>query len=157
MLIIFSWVIPLSNLLLTSDFRLMQNPLKWKVKSPVAPNWVEVGLSWFLFPPAAVPPSLLHMDQNLRYYQDEQNSVPQYCPRGYCGADLYAAPSSICTDLIVDQANLIFQAALYCFPFGSMLHIRYRLIFLSAWHRCAFGNRLGYLVHWKFGISSAAD
>ena len=71
-------------------------------------------------------------------------------------AALYAAPSSICTDLIVDQANLIFQAALYCSAFGSMLHKRCRLIFLRVWHRCAFGNRLGYLVHWKFGISSAA-
>ena len=26
------------------------------------------------------------MDQYLRYYHDEQNSVPQYCPRGHCGA-----------------------------------------------------------------------
>ena len=37
---------------------------------------------------------------------------------------LYAAPSSICTDLIVGQANLIFQGALYCSAFGSMLHTR---------------------------------
>ena len=64
----------------------MLNPLKWKVKSPDAPNWVEVGLSQFPVPPAALPPSLLHMDQYLRYYHDEQNSVPQYCPRGHCGA-----------------------------------------------------------------------
>ena len=44
------------------------------------------------------------------------------------------------------QANLILQGALYCSAFGSVLHIRYRLIFLSAWHRCAFGNQLGYIL-----------
>ena len=38
------------------------------------------------------------------------------------------------------------QGALYYSAFGSMLHIRYRSIFLSAWHRCAFGNQLEKLL-----------